>query len=90
MPRQPNLQSGTPTAVSADDDADVARAEGRGDVHYEPNGDQLVKAVHQVRPQALSLDTTTDFKMRGGPQAERVTDVRVTPQAPSVHEATET
>lgn len=90
MPQRRNIQSGTPTAVSADDDATVARADDRGDVHYEPDPDQLVKAVHQVRPQVLPLDTTTDFETRGGPQAESVTDVRVTPQAPSVHEATET
>jgi hypothetical protein len=82
------MQSGAPVAESTfDTDPTVASAEAREGVHYELDPDQIVKVVHQVRPDAIPLDTETDYDARGGPQAESTTDVRVTPAAASVHEA---
>jgi len=88
MSRPRNVQSGAPVAESTfDKDPQVASAADREGTHYEPDSDQIVKVVHQVRPEAIPLDTETDYDERGGPQGEAATDVRVTPSAASVHEA---
>jgi hypothetical protein len=90
MPDTPsNIQSGVPTAESTVDKGPVvASAEHPKDAHYEPDPDQIVRVSHLVKPDALPLDTPTDYDERGGPEDTTVTDVRVSPAEPSVWEAT--
>jgi hypothetical protein len=88
MSNDRNIQSGVPVAESAGDAVpQVASAAERGGAHYEPDPDQGVKAVHQIKPDAIPVATPTDYEQRGGPQPETVTDIRVTPSQASVHEA---
>lgn len=84
--KDPNVQAGAPTPVSTDDQAVVASAD-RIDGHYESSPDQVVKVVHQVRPQSLPHQGPTDFERHRGPQIDTVADVRVTPEEASVWEA---
>lgn len=82
-----DTQSGGPTARTTVDTAPgVASAAERESVHYETDPDQLVRVVHQVRPQALPPATATDDAL-GGPRTESVTDVWIAPETASVHEA---
>jgi hypothetical protein len=88
MPQSRNIQSGATVAESTfDTDPQVASAAERDGTHYEPDEGQIVKVVHQVRPETIPPDTETDYDERGGPQRESTTDIRVTPAAASVHEA---
>ena len=84
--KHPNVQTGVPTVESTDDDAVVASAD-RLDGHYEPAPGQVVKVVHQVRPDALPHQGPTDFEKHGGPEGAQSADVRVTPEEASVWEA---
>lgn len=88
MSQPRNIQSGAAVAESTfDTHPRVASAAERESVHYEPDPDQIVKVVHQVRPDTIPPATETDYGERGGPQPETCTDVRVTPALASVHEA---
>lgn len=83
-----NIQSGAPVAESTfDSDPRVVSADEREGVRLEPDPDQIVKVTHQVRPAAIPPATETDYDERGGPQPEATTDIRVTPDTASVHEA---
>jgi hypothetical protein len=83
-----NIQSGEPVAESSfDTQPRVASAAEPEGTHYEADPDQIVKVSHQVKPESLPPDTETDYEARGGPQAEAMTDVRVTPTDGSVREA---
>lgn len=88
MPKPRNIQSGVPVAESTfDTEPRVASADERDGAHFEADPEQIVKVVHQVRPDAIPPATETDYDERGGPQAETTTDIRVTPATASVHEA---
>ncbi len=82
-----NQQSGAPVAQSTDDGAEVAPSDIRSGVHYEPDPDQVVKVVHQVKPTSIPVEGPTDYARRGGPQDTAVTDVAITPETASVWEA---
>jgi pimeloyl-ACP methyl ester carboxylesterase len=88
MPGSNNVQSGRRPAEGT---ADTPRAPSPADepegTHYEPDPDQLVKVVHQVKPESLPLEGPTDFEARDHADDVAVTDVGVTPSRASVREA---
>jgi hypothetical protein len=83
-----NTRTGLPTAPPHDDQTLVASAHAP-DGHYETAPDQVVKVVHQVRPDVLPQQGPTDFETRG-PNGPSSADVRVTPEEPSVWDAAPT
>lgn len=88
MGDQDNVQSGRPTAESTVEREPVlCRADQPEGTHYEPDPDQIVKVVHQVKPDSLPLQGPTDFEARGPADDTATTDVRVTPARSSVREA---
>lgn len=83
-----NVQSGRPVAETTFDGADrVASAATREGVHYEPDAQQGVKVAHQTHPQALPVDSPTDYDRLPGAEDTRLQEVRVTPSDGSVREA---
>jgi hypothetical protein len=64
----------------------VARAD-RQDGHYEDDPNQLVKAVHQVKPPTIPVQGPALFDQRGRAEDTTAFDVAVTPDGPSVWEA---
>ena len=54
-----NNQAGVPVAQGTDGRARVASADRRDGVHYEADPDQIVKAVHQIKPAAVPVQRTT-------------------------------
>lgn len=88
--RQPpsNIQSGQPTAESTlDTPRKVAGADEPEGTHFEPDPEQGVKVVHQVRPTMLPVEGPTDDDGQGGREDATCADVRVTPTVASVREA---
>jgi hypothetical protein len=79
-----NVQSGRPTAETEPAPSKADRPEG---THYEPDPDQIVKVVHQVKPDSLPLQGPTDFEARGPADDTASTDVRLTPPRASVRES---
>jgi hypothetical protein len=83
-----NIQSGVPAAETTTDDGPaVASAARRDGVHYEPDDDQVVRVVHQVKPATLPAEGPTDYDDRGGADDTSTTDVAVTPTSASVWQA---
>lgn len=88
MPRGTQPQAGQPLAESTfDTDRVAARADERDGTHYEADPDQIVKVVHQVKPATLPIEGPADPAQHGPTEDASMVDVRVTPRAPSVHEA---
>lgn len=89
MNRPPNIQSGALVAeTSSDPNPTPVSAQDREGTHYETDADQIVKVVHQVKPSSIPLDSPAGGGDLHGPQSETTTDIKVTPTAGSVHEAT--
>jgi hypothetical protein len=88
MGQRDNVQSGRRTVEStADTERVLAGADEPEGTHYEPDPDQIVKVVHQVKPESLPLEGPTDFDARDHADGTASTDVRVTPARASVREA---
>ena len=86
--KSPNRNAGAQALESTGDlGPQVARADGDPDAHYEPDGDQVVRVVHQVEPGKVPTQGPTDFDRRGGAEDAAVRDLRATPSKTSVWEA---
>jgi pimeloyl-ACP methyl ester carboxylesterase len=77
----------TPEESTADTSRVVSSAAERDGTHYEPDPDQIVKVVHQVKPQSLPLQGPTDVEARNHADDTTSVDVRVSPARASVQEA---